>query len=149
VANSEAPREDLRTVYDQLCASYHAIDDFRAKLLGFLPLASSGIFLLLNSGLDIDERFLRPIGFFGSFVTFGLVVHELIGIRKCRALINNGAKLEQALLLATAKAPDTDLKGQFGDRDNGFWDFNNRFFAAAIIYTTVLVAWLYVALASA
>jgi hypothetical protein len=24
--------------YEQLCSSYRAIDDFRAKLLGFLPL---------------------------------------------------------------------------------------------------------------
>ena len=27
----------LVTAYDALCTSYHAIDDFRTKLLGFTP----------------------------------------------------------------------------------------------------------------
>ena len=37
--------ENLRTVYRELCSSYRAIDDFRTKLLGFLPLATgAGIF---------------------------------------------------------------------------------------------------------
>ena len=29
--------QNLRTVYKELCNSYRAIDDFRTKLLGFLP----------------------------------------------------------------------------------------------------------------
>jgi len=29
-------------VYEQLCNSYRAIDDFRAKLLGFLPPGNRG-----------------------------------------------------------------------------------------------------------
>jgi hypothetical protein len=59
--------EELK-VYDQLCISYRAIDDFRAKLLGFLPLVSgSGIFLLLNDAFTdatrthLAPQFLRPI----------------------------------------------------------------------------------------
>jgi hypothetical protein len=28
--------------YEELCTSYRAIDDFRAKLLGFLPLVTGG-----------------------------------------------------------------------------------------------------------
>jgi hypothetical protein len=44
---SDEKNENLKTVYQQLCESYRAIDDFRAKLLGFLPLATgTGIFLL-------------------------------------------------------------------------------------------------------
>jgi hypothetical protein len=36
-------------VYEQLCNSYRAIDDFRAKLLALLPLATGGgIFLLVG-----------------------------------------------------------------------------------------------------
>jgi hypothetical protein len=28
----------LKVAYTEVCNSYHSIDDFRAKLLGFLPL---------------------------------------------------------------------------------------------------------------
>ena len=38
-------QENLRTVYRELCSSYRAIDDFRTKLLGFLPLVTgTGLF---------------------------------------------------------------------------------------------------------
>ena len=41
--------DNLLAAYQQLCSSYHAIDDFRAKLLGFLPLATgTGLFLVLD-----------------------------------------------------------------------------------------------------
>jgi hypothetical protein len=69
----------LVSAYIELCKSYNAIDDFRAKLLGFLPLASgTGIFLLLSSGLsksearEYFEQFMTPIGVFGFVVTLGL-----------------------------------------------------------------------------
>ena len=36
-------------VYDRVCESYLAIDDFRMKLLGLLPVATgTGMFLLLT-----------------------------------------------------------------------------------------------------
>ena len=39
--------ENVRTVYREPCTSYRAIDDFRMKLLGLLPLATgAGIFLV-------------------------------------------------------------------------------------------------------
>ena len=38
----------LSSAYDQLCSSYRAIDDFRAKLLGFLPLVTGGGLILLT-----------------------------------------------------------------------------------------------------
>ena len=42
--------------YDQPCNSYRAIDDFRAKLLGFLPLAAgTGIFLILDEVKEQSE----------------------------------------------------------------------------------------------
>ena len=34
-------RDEKLKAYEQLCMSYRAIDDFRAKLLGFLPLATA------------------------------------------------------------------------------------------------------------
>lgn len=48
-------RNNLATGYQELCNSYRAIDDFRAKLLGFLPLATgTGIFLLLDKLQNVD-----------------------------------------------------------------------------------------------
>jgi hypothetical protein len=39
----------LKTAYEEICTSYHAIDDIRMKLLGLLPIATgAGVFLLLN-----------------------------------------------------------------------------------------------------
>ena len=80
----------LPTVYAQICTSYHAIDDFRAKLLALLPFATgAGIFLLLNKdAVTADTKvFLGPIGIFGFVITLGLFVYEIYGIRKCGALI--------------------------------------------------------------
>jgi hypothetical protein len=43
---------NLRTGYDQLCHTYRAIDDFRAKLLGFLPVVTGGGLLLVERKAD-------------------------------------------------------------------------------------------------
>ncbi len=58
-------------MYKEVCAGYHAIADFRAKLLGLLPLASAGgIFFLLSDALtDVKKKefsaaYLVPIGIF-------------------------------------------------------------------------------------
>src|SRR5437588_6923707 len=97
---SDSPDEKLRA-YEQLCISYRAIDDFRAKLLGFLPLASAGgAFLLLSDVLVDPEKskfakpFLKPLGLFGFVVTLGLFFYEIYGVRKCHALIEAGIQLE-------------------------------------------------------
>src|ERR671914_294363 len=38
---TEADRDGLRRVlYERVCESYHAVDDFRMKLLGLLPVAT-------------------------------------------------------------------------------------------------------------
>ena len=73
----------LRTAYQEVCSSYHGIAEFRAKLLGLLPLASAGIFLLLDNALldaankDFAKQYLGPIGLFGFVVTLGLFFYEL------------------------------------------------------------------------
>src|SRR5262245_39763300 len=99
--NNNKGNQDSIKVYDQLCQSYRAIDDFRAKLLGFLPLASAGgAFLLLNEVLVNPEKskvakpFLEPLGLFGFVVTLGLFFYEIYGIRKCHALIEAGKQIE-------------------------------------------------------
>src|SRR5947207_1302769 len=71
--------EHLSTIYQELCTMYRAIDDFRAKLLGFLPLVSgAGVFFLLDGVFAEQAKrnvvlpSLEPIGLFGCAVTFGL-----------------------------------------------------------------------------
>jgi hypothetical protein len=89
---------DFSVAYNQLCTSYHAIDDFRAKLLGFLPLVTGGGLVLLT-GLkkDVRQEFFAPMGFFGILVTLGLLIYELFGIKRCQELIKEGEKLEKEM----------------------------------------------------
>src|SRR6266496_5420042 len=78
----------LSSAYDQLCNSYRAIDDFRAKLLGFLPLVTGGgLILLTGRADDVRKEFFRPVGIFGIVVTTGLLAYEIFAIKKCDALI--------------------------------------------------------------
>jgi hypothetical protein len=73
-------RENLRTVYKELCSSYRAVDDFRGKLLGFLPLASgTEVFLLIHGPTksDVPQMAIPPIGAFGMLVMIGLFVFAI------------------------------------------------------------------------
>jgi hypothetical protein len=124
--------------YEQLCTSYHGIDDFRAKLLGFLPLVTGGGLVLLTGRTeDVRKAFFGPVGLFGIAVTAGLLAYELFGIKKCHALIE------------AAKAMERDMKvpaGQFRTRPNNLLKVVNEPFAAALIYSAALAAWTYLAL---
>jgi hypothetical protein len=132
-----------RTIYQELCNSYRAIDDFRAKLLGFLPLATgTGIFLLLDNAKGLDNAnfkggsVLVAVGAFGFAVTLGLFFYELYGIKKCHALIKAGKKLEKRLSI---------VNGQFRKRPRDVAGWINEPFAAGVIYPAVLAAWTFLA----
>lgn len=131
--------ENRLDVYKELCSSYRAIDDFRAKLLAFLPIATGGgIFLLLNKDLVSGEftRFFAPIGVFGFLITLGLFAYEIYGIKKCGALITTGIQLESELR----------CDGQFKRRPREVLGVINEPFAAGIIYPAVLAAWAFLGL---
>jgi hypothetical protein len=128
-----------RTAYEQLCTSYHAIDDFRAKLLGFLPLVTGGgLVLLTGRAEDVRIEFFRPVGIFGMLVTAGLLTYGLNGIKRCRELITEGTALEEK---------DLRLRhGQFKGRSRAAaFSIMTKPFAAALIYPSVLAAWAYLA----
>ena len=95
----EDPTDEHRKMaYQEVCMSYRAIDDFRAKLLGLLPLVSgTGIFFLLN--MKTTSVYLGPIGLFGSVVTLGLFLYELSCLQKCQYLIGHGEEIEPFLSL--------------------------------------------------
>jgi len=135
--STENQDENLRIVYQELCSSRQAIDDFRAKLLGFLPLATGGgIFLLLNSLNDVAKQLLGPIGAFGFVITLGLYFYELHGILKCDHLIKVGRQIEGLL----------EINGQYTKRPFAVAGFINEPFTARVIYPAVLAAWTFLAL---
>lgn len=134
------PNDNLMPVYQELCQSYRAIDDFRAKLLGLLPLATgTGIFLLYSNSdkLPADmQGFLGPIGLFGFVITLGLFLYEIYGIRKCGALIGGGQQIEGWLR----------VDGQFMHRPHQVARVINEPFASGIIYPAVLAVWTFLGL---
>ena len=136
-----AEPENLRTVYRELCNSYRAIDDFRTKLLGFLPLATgAGIFFLVTDKAKIDfvQPYFRYIGAFGFVITLGLFFYEFYGIKKCTHIIWAGIQLEKEMNIG---------EGQFTKRPEGVGGLINEPFAAGVIYPAVLAAWTFIALA--
>jgi hypothetical protein len=84
--------ENIKPVYEQLCQSYRAIDDFRGKLLGFLHLASGvGIFLVVR---EPGEGY--HTGVFGFVVTLGFFVFEIDKTSRCTHLIALGDVLKDS-----------------------------------------------------
>ena len=135
-------QDEQLKVYEQLCNSYRAIDDFRAKLLGFLPLATgTGVFLLITDQAKIVsmQNLFQPIGLFGLVITLGLFFYELYGIKKCTHLIRIGKELEEKVLEVS--------NGQFATRPPGVALLINEPFAASLIYPAVLAAWTFLVFA--
>jgi hypothetical protein len=140
--------EDRRAIYTELCNSYRSIDNFRATLLGFLPLASGGLFVLTEKMESSDSALFIPIGIFGFFITLGLFIFEIYGIRKCTKLIVRGKALEV----------DMGVDGQFMLRPDGlsglglkflpdrYGKYFNEPLAAGVIYPAVAAAWIYLGL---
>lgn len=141
---SEVSNENLRTVYAELCGSYRAVDDFRGKLLGFLPLVSAtGISLLIREPGKHESvpTWGLPLAAFGFLVTVGLFIFEIYGIRRCTHLILMGECLERHM----------HAHGQFthrplglrtlGKSSGGLAPFVSEPLASGIIYSAVLGAW--------
>lgn len=127
------------TFYQELCSSYHGIDDFRSKLLGLLPLATgAGAAVLIDKVTKDNQMYLEPIGYFGFVITMGLFVYEIFGIRKCHELIIYGRRMEALWL----RIDD----GQFFRRPHSLLGFVDEALAAGVIYPAVMASWLYIAL---
>jgi hypothetical protein len=152
-ASPSNSRDDKRTerllaAYAEVCRSYHAIDDFRTKLLGVLPVASLAGILLVSNETPLLDGSPQPLIGFGSFFaaafTLGLFLFEIRGILRCHHLIVRGEELERSL----------DVKGQFHvcsrehaiAKEAGPERFFNAKVAACAIYSLVFAAWLFMAL---
>ena len=139
--------DDTIKIYNELCTSYRAIDDFRAKLLGLIPLVTgTGISFLFEKiqnpqNIPIETKgLLVAVGVFVALITLGLFSYEIFGIKKCAVLIKAGKDIEAALHIGT---------GQFTTRPQNIGYFINEPFAAGVIYPTVLAAWVFFTLAFA
>jgi len=126
--------ENRRVVYQEIGKIYKGIDDFRLKLLGLLPLTTSGIFLLLQASSGLKGVSL-PIGLFGFVATLGLSCYELRGMQYCIALIQAGKDIEDEL----------HIEGSFKRRPPPVAGIIGAVTAATIIYPAVLAAWIYLA----
>jgi hypothetical protein len=68
------PGSTLEALYAEVCNAYHAITEFRGKLLALVPVVSgAGFTLIIGSPGDVDQRLLLPVGIFGLAVTGGPV----------------------------------------------------------------------------
>ena len=137
-ASEQDQLANLRLAYQELCKSYQAIVDFRAKLLGFLPLFSgAGLVSILNGGTPNSgpPAYAWVAGLFGFAVTLGLFLYELRGLQRAAALEQAGLELEARLEL-----PGGQFSGQPAAHLFGVVDSRA---AAWLIYSTVLAGWAY------
>jgi hypothetical protein len=130
---------NARLAYQEVCKSYQSIADTRLRLLGFLPLSSgAGIYVVLGDGGSSIPPFAWVAGLFGFLVTLGLFFYELRGLQRSDVLEGSGRELETSLGLDN---------GTFGSQPSASpGGFVNQRTAAWVIYTTVMGAWIYLAL---
>jgi hypothetical protein len=128
-------------MYDKIAAQHDKIDDFRAKLLGFLPVVTGiGLFALVKEKPGSPEL-IAAIGFFGAIASIGLFVHELRGITECYMLITIGCALEQKLAKTAAPCGTFSSRAWWGFRSS----YVSREMAALIVYPATIAAWTFVA----
>jgi hypothetical protein len=143
--------ENVRTMYKEVCESLRTVTDFRGKLLALLPVISGvGIYGLVPKE-KLQEQVARPyltaIGILGVLVTIGLFLYELRGIDHCRNLIKVGRCLEEEMGFTDGQFIGEDKYYRPGGR---WWvkpihNFKGPPGAAWIIYPSVGIAWLFVA----
>jgi hypothetical protein len=143
----------LLAAYAEVCKTYHALDDYRMKLLGLLPIASVvGLFSLQRpestAVVGKPNEILMYVGIFAGLFTFALFMYEIRGILMCNDLILRGQLLEN-LMNTYGQFNVCDEQRQLlksgGFRVTLARQFNARL-AACAIYSLVMAAWVFVAL---
>ncbi|MHC4062345.1 MAG: hypothetical protein ACYSR6_12195 [Planctomycetota bacterium] len=133
IDNENAEDAAVELAYKEVCTSYHRIDEFRAKLLGLLPLASAAsLFWFLKDDAPMAAH-APVIGLFGALVTVGLFFYELRGVQRCIRLNQVGKELETRMR----------LHGQFRRWPHSVGRTINEPVAASIIYPAVAAGWVY------
>jgi len=147
--DSDVIQSAMLAAYAEICKSYHAIDDFRMKLLGLLPLASLvGVFLIDKDKLLASSTKTGAgselVGFaaiFAAMLTLALFLYEVRGIQRCHNLITEGKHLEELLGIG---------HGQFHvceeEHEHSSLRALNAKFVACIIYSLVFAGWCFITL---
>lgn len=129
--------EALQAAYQQVCTSYHNVEDFRAKLLSIIPGITAGSFIATIASNPEKSAALThlvfPFGIPGALVVLGLFFYEIENLRRSTMLTLRGQWLEQAMNIVGPFAPYPD--NLFNARD-----------AAAIIYSISFAGWVCIAL---
>jgi hypothetical protein len=139
----------LLAAYAEICKSYHAIDDYRTKLLGFLPLTSLVGLLLLDPGKlalmasGMPSELMGFAGIFAAALTITLFGYELRGMQRTDHLITEGIHLEQQLGLEHGHFHVCSAEHKNAQAITRIF---NAKFLAAFIYSIVFAAWLFIAL---
>jgi hypothetical protein len=136
--------------YAEISKSYHAIDDFRMKLLSLLPLASLvGVFLIDKNALlagpagtgAVANELVGFAAIFAAMLTLALFGYEVRGIQRCHNLITEGKHLEELLGIG---------HGQFHiceeEHAGSSLRALNAKFIACVVYSLVFAGWLFIAL---
>ena len=138
----------MLAAYAEICKSYHAIDEFRMKLLGLLPLASIiGLVLVGRDHLIGDQasaigsELVGFVAIFAGMLTLALFGYELRGIQRTHSLITEGKHVEEILgirhgqfHICEEEHKRSPLRGL------------NAKFVACVVYSMVFVAWVFIAL---
>jgi hypothetical protein len=147
-ADEKAAPESLLKAYAEICNSYRAIDDFRMKLLGFLPFASVAGVLLLSK--DIPSGQTKLVGyacFFASVFTLSLFLYEIRGMLRSGGLIRQGKRIEEHLLV---HGQFFQCEAETHPRSNSLVDkvrlHMNTTVASCFMYSLVFAFWVFLAL---
>jgi hypothetical protein len=147
---SKSENQDvLLAVYAEICKSYHAIDDFRTKLLGFLPLTSlAGIFLLDTEKMLSFQNLISNelIGFaaiFAGALTLALFAYEVRSMQRTHHLVVEGKHIEESLGIGHGHFHVCAEAHEHGDTLSGIF---NAKILASVIYSVVFTAWIFIAL---
>jgi hypothetical protein len=148
--DSDHKQKAMLAAYAEICKSYHAIDAFRMKLLGLLPLASLvGVFLidrdkLVAGAAQTGAPPSELIGFasiFAAMLTLALFLYEVRGIRRSHNLIIEGEHIEIWLGIR---------HGQFhvclGEHKHSSLKALNAKLISCIIYSLVFAGWFFITL---
>lgn len=130
----------LMDLYKEICKSYHVIDDYRVKLLSFLPLFSVVGIFFIDDHPKLGHEIIGFAGIFAALFTIALFVYEIRGIIRSDTLIKRGKAIEKQLgfqgqfyICAQEQATISLLKKSF-----------NAKFAACLVYSLVFAAWLFI-----
>lgn len=127
---------NLRQQYEQVCASYHAIDDFRARILALLPSAAGLGSIILLATQPVNMGYLFPIGILGALITIGLGMYEWRGSKRCEHLQTVARNLERELGLGATTGQFHEEVGMLTPRAG---------LASIVVYATVFVGLLLLA----